>query len=100
MKNANITYIGNNGVWISDNSSKIRVGGVVDMDTDIPDQLPILRGVTSNNFGYWFLINQTIFPKVSRSWIDLVLSGHTHGDQITFFGLYAPFINSKYGQNM
>jgi len=98
MKNANITYIGNNGVWISDNSSKIRVGGVADMDTDIPDQLPILRGVTSNNFVILVSHKPDYFHKVSRSRIDLVLSGHTHGGQITFFGLYAPFINSKYGQ--
>jgi predicted MPP superfamily phosphohydrolase len=29
---------------------------------------------------------------------DLGLSGHTHGGQINFFGLYAPCTSSKYGQ--
>lgn len=29
---------------------------------------------------------------------DLVLAGHTHGGQVTFVGLYAPRIPSKYGQ--
>lgn len=29
---------------------------------------------------------------------DLVLAGHTHGGQVTFMGLYAPRIPSKYGQ--
>ncbi|MGV8980435.1 metallophosphoesterase [Clostridium sp.] len=29
---------------------------------------------------------------------DLGLSGHTHGGQINFFGLYAPYTSSKYGQ--
>ncbi|MGH4120975.1 metallophosphoesterase [Clostridium sp.] len=29
---------------------------------------------------------------------DLGISGHTHGGQITFFGLYAPHTSSKYGQ--
>lgn len=29
---------------------------------------------------------------------DLVLAGHTHGGQITLFGLYAPETNSRYGQ--
>lgn len=29
---------------------------------------------------------------------DLVLAGHTHGGQVTVFGLYAPVIPSKYGQ--
>ncbi len=29
---------------------------------------------------------------------DLVLAGHTHGGQVTLFGLYAPVIPSAYGQ--
>jgi hypothetical protein len=29
---------------------------------------------------------------------DLGISGHTHGGQVTFFGLYAPHTSSKYGQ--
>ena len=29
---------------------------------------------------------------------DLGLSGHTHGGQVTFFGLGAPYTSSKYGQ--
>lgn len=29
---------------------------------------------------------------------DLVLAGHTHGGQVTIFGLYAPVIPSKYDQ--
>ena len=29
---------------------------------------------------------------------DLALSGHTHGGQVTFSGLYAPYTSSKYGQ--
>lgn len=28
---------------------------------------------------------------------DLALAGHTHGGQVTFFGLYAPITASKYG---
>lgn len=30
---------------------------------------------------------------------DLVLAGHTHGGQVTLFGLYAPVIPSAYGQH-
>jgi len=29
---------------------------------------------------------------------DLGLAGHIHGGQVTFFGLYAPYTSSKYGQ--
>ena len=30
--------------------------------------------------------------------VDLVLNGHTHGGQVTFFGLWAPFVPSEFGQ--
>jgi predicted MPP superfamily phosphohydrolase len=98
MESAGITYIGNNAVWIGNNSSRIRVGGVGDMDTDVPNQLPILQGVTPQDFVILVSHKPDYFPKVSKSRVDLVLSGHTHGGQITFFGLYAPFVNSQYGQ--
>lgn len=29
--------------------------------------------------------------------VDLALAGHTHGGQVTIFGLYAPFTASRYG---
>lgn len=29
---------------------------------------------------------------------DLVLAGHTHGGQVSLFGLYAPIVPSRYGQ--
>lgn len=31
---------------------------------------------------------------------DLALAGHTHGGQVTLFGLYAPVTASKYGQRL
>lgn len=98
MENAGITYIGNGGVWIGTNSSRIRVGGVADMDTDVPNQLPILNGVTTNDFVVLVTHKPDYFPKVSKSKVDLVLAGHTHGGQVTLFGLYAPFVSSSYGQ--
>ena len=35
---------------------------------------------------------------VSIANTDLVLAGHTHGGQVTLFGLYAPIVPSHYGQ--
>lgn len=35
---------------------------------------------------------------VDISHTDLALAGHTHGGQVTFFGLFAPETNSHYGQ--
>lgn len=98
MNNAGITYIGNNAVWIGTNTSRIRIGGVGDMDTDVPNQLPTLNGVTPENFVILVSHKPDYFEKISISKVDLQLSGHTHGGQITFFGLWAPFVNSQYGQ--
>lgn len=35
---------------------------------------------------------------VDNSHTDLALAGHTHGGQVTLFGLYAPIVPSHYGQ--
>lgn len=35
---------------------------------------------------------------VDNSHADLALAGHTHGGQVTFFGWFAPEVNSHYGQ--
>lgn len=98
MKNSGITYIGNSAVWVGNSTSRIRIGGVGDMDTDVPNQLPTLNGVTPQDFVILVSHKPDYFEKVSKSKIDLQLSGHTHGGQITLFGLWAPLINSKYGQ--
>ena len=37
------------------------------------------------------------YPERSASTADLVLSGHTHGGQVSLFGLYTPVKNSSYG---
>ena len=36
MENANITYIGDKGLWVKENGEKLRIGGVGDLDTDVP----------------------------------------------------------------
>ena len=42
--------------------------------------------------------NPDYLEKVDRSGIELSLSGHFHGGQITLFGKYAPAIRSEVGQ--
>ncbi|MBI5680239.1 MAG: metallophosphoesterase [Methanobacterium sp.] len=97
MKIANITYIDNKGIWIEKNNSKIRLGGVGDYITDDPAEEPTINNVSVNDFVMLLSHNPDFFPKVDKSKVDLVLSGHTHGGQITFFGLWAPITHSEYG---
>lgn len=97
MKNANITYIGNTGLWIEDQGAKIRVGGVGDIQTDTQNQAAAIGDANKNDFVMLVSHNPDFFPRVDKSYVDVMLSGHTHGGQITFFGLWAPVTHSDYG---
>ncbi len=97
MKNANITYIGNNGLWIENQGERIRIGGICDMITDTQDQDAAIGNADKNDFVMLVSHNPDFFPLLDKSKVDVMLSGHTHGGQITFFGLWAPIIHSEYG---
>ena len=94
---SNMTYIGNKGTWIQVNGSRIRLGGVGDFKNGVQIQNATIKPVTSQDFTIMLSHNPDYFPEVDKSKVDLVLSGHTHGGQITFFGLWAPVVYSDYG---
>ncbi len=98
MSQVGITYIGNRGIWIGDNSSRIRIGGVGDLDTDVPNQGATTLAANEGDFVMLVSHKPEFFPQVKQSKVDVMLSGHTHGGQFTIFGLWAPFYDSKYGQ--
>lgn len=94
---SNITYIGNKGTWIVLNGARIRLGGVGDYNNGAQLQNATTSVVTPHDFVILLTHNPDYFPKVNKSKVDLVLSGHTHGGQVTFFGLWAPVTHSDYG---
>ncbi len=99
MQDAGITYIKNDGLWIKKNNSKIRIGAVGDLYTDSQNSRYAVGNATENDFVVLLSHNPDFFPyATTKSKIDLMLSGHTHGGQITFFGLWAPIVHSEYGQ--
>ncbi|MCK9151608.1 metallophosphoesterase [Methanobacterium alcaliphilum] len=97
MPKYNITYIGNEGTWIELNGSRIRLGGVGDYNNGNQIQNATIKPVTTQDFVILISHNPDYFPEVVKSKVDLVLSGHTHGGQVTFFGLWAPVVYSNYG---
>ncbi|MCZ3365156.1 MULTISPECIES: metallophosphoesterase [Methanobacterium] len=97
IKNTNITYIGNTGLWMEYHGAKIRIGGVGDIQTDIQDQDSAVGDANENDFMILLSHNPDFFPLADKSKVDLMLSGHTHGGQITFFGIWAPDTHSQYG---
>lgn len=75
----------------------IELIGLDDLDQGNPD-VNILKEST-NNFTIAISHNPDFFSDYKNLInYDLALSGHTHGGQVTFFGLYAPYTSSKYGQ--
>ncbi len=98
MNQSGITYIGNKGFWIEENGQRIRLGGVGDLVTDVPYQGPTIGPVNKNDFVIMVSHTPDYFPLLNKNMVDLMFAGHTHGGQITFFGLWAPVTGSMYGQ--
>ncbi|PKK89748.1 MAG: metallophosphoesterase [Candidatus Wallbacteria bacterium HGW-Wallbacteria-1] len=92
MKKAGITLLDNDARWIEQKGERIRIGGVGDLweDQQFPEMT--IEEVRKTDFTVLLSHNPDYFPKIRDKRIDLVLSGHTHGGQVTLFGLWAPII--------
>lgn len=98
MRMAGIKLLDNEGVWIKQEDSRIKVGGVADFLQDQPDLNPIINDVNQKDFLILVTHNPDFLEEVNSDKLDLVCAGHTHGGQVTLFGLWAPLLPSKYGQ--
>jgi len=99
MRDAGIIYIKNDGLWIKKGNSEIRLGAVGDLYTDSQNSRYAVGNATENDFVILLSHNPDFFQyATTKSKIDLMLSGHTHGGQITFFGLWAPVVHSEFGE--
>ncbi|HEX2953396.1 MAG TPA: metallophosphoesterase, partial [Bacillota bacterium] len=77
---------------------RIKIGGVGDYFTDFQYIEPTVGDVTAHDFVILVSHNPDYIETLHTRKIDLMLSGHTHGGQVTVFGLWAPRIPSRYGQ--
>ncbi|MGE5598290.1 MAG: metallophosphoesterase [Bacteroidota bacterium] len=100
MAEAGIRPLDNRGCWICRGDQRIRLGGVGDLWTDVQDFGPALAGTRAGDFTILVSHNPDFVAEAAAyaGRIDLVLSGHTHGGQVTLFGLWAPIVPSRYGQ--
>ncbi|MBN1799140.1 MAG: metallophosphoesterase [Spirochaetales bacterium] len=98
ISKSQINLIDNKALWIYKDGSRIRLGGVGDYWTDSQDIGPTIAGVRQEDFVILVSHNPDYCESFSTKKIDLVLSGHTHGGQVTFFGLYSPFLPTFTGQ--
>lgn len=86
-----VINIGNLGDWVGNSDGMIRIGGV-GAENDRQDIDDAVGNATEDDFVILLRHEPDYFTEVDKSMVDLVLSGHTHGGQVTFFGLWAPFL--------
>lgn len=98
MQEAGITPLENDAEWIEIDGQKIKLGGVTWDGTEDPDISPTTEDTNKNDFVILASHIPDFAEELKTDKIDLMLSGHTHGGQVTLFGLYAPYIPSDYGQ--
>ncbi|MCE5300673.1 MAG: metallophosphoesterase [Spirochaetia bacterium] len=98
MEDAGITRLDNAAVWVKKGNDRIRIGGVGDLTTDIQDLRPVLDGAKNSDFVILLSHNPDYAEKITTDKIDLILSGHTHGGQLTFFGQWAPLNSTMHGE--
>lgn len=89
---AGFVDIDNKRVVIEKGDSLIHVAGVGDYDMDV-------QSFAREDGIYTILVshNPDYAAELSEDKPDLMFSGHTHGGQVTLFGLWAPLIPSHYG---
>jgi len=87
MRQYDIQPLSNNGVHIREG---FYLAGVEDMWNRNPDVAKAMKNANSNDFTLLLAHNPDITMTQDTTSIDLILSGHTHGGQITFLGILAP----------
>lgn len=98
IQGAGMTLLDNQAVWVEKAGSRMRLGGVGDVQEDTPEFAPTVEETNAGDFVLLVSHNPDYAEELPIGAVDLVLSGHTHGGQVTFFGLWAPSLPSEYGQ--
>jgi len=87
----------NKSYWLRINRDSIKIGGVVDPDGGNPESDSTVYDVHKKDFCILISHRPDFINKINNDLIDLTLSGHTHGGQVTFFGLWAPILPTENG---
>ncbi|MFP4016476.1 MAG: metallophosphoesterase, partial [Halanaerobiales bacterium] len=101
MSRVGITLIDNKALWLKNGEARIKLGGVGDYIEDIPDVEPTISDTQKEDFVILLTHNPDFvehIDQIAADKIDTVFAGHTHGGQVTLFGMYAPIIPSENGQ--
>jgi len=92
MKAHNITPLSNSGVYVREN---FFVGGVEDLWNRNPDVSAAIAGAGAGSFVLLLSHNPDVSMMQDTVGVDLILSGHTHGGQMNFFGIWSFGLESR-----
>jgi predicted MPP superfamily phosphohydrolase len=98
MVAAKITELTNRGVWLSRGSDRFRLAGVDDLWCGQIKLEDALGDARRDDACLLLSHNPDYCEHLREERVGLVLSGHTHGGQVVFPVLGAPFVPSHYGQ--
>jgi len=95
-----IIPLSNDGIHVRDN---FFLAGVEDLWNRNPDVALAIEDSNPDDFILLVSHNPDVSMQQDTSRVDLILSGHTHAGQITFFGIWAPYFTFRstitdYGQ--
>jgi uncharacterized protein len=96
MKRNNIVLIDNTKQWIELDDGGFWIAGIADPIYGQPDYQKAHVGIEEDDFMILVSHGPDQIITLPNTKPDLVLSGHTHGGQITLFGKWAPYVPSKY----
>ena len=95
----NLEFLDNTGQFVREG---LFIGGVQDYWYGEVDFATARAGAGQDDYVIVLSHNPDATKTSDMTGIDLVLSGHTHGGQVTLFGLYAPYLDfsriTSYGQ--
>ena len=98
MAKNGINSCDNQYYWVKKGNDSIKIGGVGDLweGTQVPENT--FSGLKKSDFAILLTHNPDYLENIYTDLIDLTLTGHTHGGQVTLFGWWAPILPSEFGQ--
>jgi len=97
MKRNGINLCDNKSYWVKINRDSIKIGGVDDPSGAVQVLDSTIYDVHPKDFCILIAHQPNYVKTINTDLVDLTLSGHTHGGQVTFFGLWAPILPSDNG---
>lgn len=96
LRNCGFNICDNQSFWIHEGNDSIKIGGVGDLWEDEQIIENTINDIRDSDFCILLSHNPDYVEEIKTSKIDLMLSGHTHGGQVTLFGLYAPIMPASW----